>query len=149
MHLTSYAQSSCRRRRTFIPNMDTQLVNSIIDRCGKGSRGPLAAFIRQEKGSQPTCYTEDQREPLIPRRPLFSATQLTAAYHHCRLSPSIASPPGIPRYKPKVSFGTLENVVNMFSFMLEVKSIGCKRSRNTRLFLCAASSDESAREALD
>ena len=34
--------------------------------------------------------------------------------------------------------------MNIFSFMLEVKSIGYKRSRNARLFLCAASSDEVA-----
>ncbi len=37
----------------------------------------------------------------------------------------------------------------MFSFTLQVKSDGYKRSRNTRVFLCAASPDESGREALD
>ena len=37
----------------------------------------------------------------------------------------------------------------MFSFTLQVKTDGYKRSRHTRVFLCAASPDESGREALD
>jgi nucleotide-binding universal stress UspA family protein len=37
----------------------------------------------------------------------------------------------------------------MFSFTLSVKSEGYKRTRSTRVFLCAASADESGREALD
>ena len=37
----------------------------------------------------------------------------------------------------------------MFSFTLQVKSDGYRRNRNTRVFLCAASQDESGQEALD
>lgn len=37
----------------------------------------------------------------------------------------------------------------MFSFTLQVKSEGYKRTRNTRVYLCAASPDESGQEALD
>lgn len=37
----------------------------------------------------------------------------------------------------------------MFSFTLAVKSEGYVRTRSTRVFLCAASPDESGREALD
>jgi len=37
----------------------------------------------------------------------------------------------------------------MFSFTLQVKSEGYRRTRNTRVFLCASSPDESGREALD
>lgn len=37
----------------------------------------------------------------------------------------------------------------MFSFTLQVKTEGYRRSRNTRAFLCASSPDESGREALD
>ena len=37
----------------------------------------------------------------------------------------------------------------MFSFTLQVKSEGYKRTRNTRVFLCASSPDESGREALE
>jgi hypothetical protein len=37
----------------------------------------------------------------------------------------------------------------MFSFTLSAKSAGYKRTRNTRVFLCAASPDESGREALE
>jgi len=37
----------------------------------------------------------------------------------------------------------------MFSFTLQVKAEGYKRSRNTRVYLCASSPDESGSEALE
>lgn len=37
----------------------------------------------------------------------------------------------------------------MFNFTLQVKSEGYRRTRNTRVFLCASSPDESGREALE
>lgn len=37
----------------------------------------------------------------------------------------------------------------MFSFTLQVKSEGYRRTRNTRVFLCASSPDESGSEALE
>ena len=53
-------------------------------------------------------------------------------------------------YLPKVSFDTFENpAAPMFSYTLQVKSEAYKRNRGTRVFLCAASSDESGMEALD
>jgi hypothetical protein len=53
-------------------------------------------------------------------------------------------------YTPKVSFDTFENPnATMFSFTLQVKSEGYKRTRSTRVFLCASSPDESGIEALD
>jgi nucleotide-binding universal stress UspA family protein len=56
----------------------------------------------------------------------------------------------VPGYTPKVSFDTFENpAASMFSFTLSSKSDGYKRSRSTRVFLCASSPDESGREALD
>jgi len=55
-----------------------------------------------------------------------------------------------PGYLPKVSFDTFENPsAPMFSFTLHVKSEGYKRNRSTRVFLCAASPDESGIQALD
>ena len=61
---------------------------------------------------------------------------------------SFSSP--TPTYTPKVSFDTFENpVASMFSFTLQVKSEGYKRTRNTRVFLCASSPDESGSEALE
>jgi hypothetical protein len=55
-----------------------------------------------------------------------------------------------PTYTPKVSFDTFENpVASMFSFTLQVKSEGYRRTRNTRVFLCASSPDESGSEALE
>ncbi|KAF8646647.1 hypothetical protein AX16_007145 [Volvariella volvacea WC 439] len=59
-------------------------------------------------------------------------------------------PPLTPGYTPKVSFDTFENpAASMFSFTLSVKTDGYKRTRSTRVFLCASSPDESGREALD
>lgn len=53
-------------------------------------------------------------------------------------------------YTPKVSFDTLENPqASMFSYTLHVQSEGYARKRNTRVFLCAASPDESGNQALD
>jgi len=53
-------------------------------------------------------------------------------------------------YTPKVSFDTFENpAASMFSFTLSAESVGYTRSPQTRVFLCAASPDESGREALD
>ncbi|KAF8153334.1 hypothetical protein B0H34DRAFT_774382 [Crassisporium funariophilum] len=44
----------------------------------------------------------------------------------------------------------MENpLANMFSYTLQVKSGGYRRTRNTRVFLCASSPDESGREALE
>lgn len=40
-------------------------------------------------------------------------------------------------------------MASMFSFTLQVKSEGYRRTRNTRVFLCASSPDESGREALE
>jgi hypothetical protein len=55
-----------------------------------------------------------------------------------------------PTYTPKVSFDTFENPnATMFSFTLQVKSESYKRTRSTRVFLCASSPDESGSEALD
>lgn len=61
--------------------------------------------------------------------------------HHAATSPS---------YTHKVSFDTFENpAASMFSFTLQVKSEGYRRTRNTRVFLCASSPDESGSEALE
>lgn len=62
-------------------------------------------------------------------------------------SPSAVSSSG---YLSKVSFDTFENpAAPMFSYTLQVKSDGYRRNKYTRVFLCAASSDESGMEALD
>ncbi|KZS96832.1 hypothetical protein SISNIDRAFT_406569 [Sistotremastrum niveocremeum HHB9708] len=54
-------------------------------------------------------------------------------------------------YTPKVSFDTFENPSDqaLFSLTLQVKSEHYTRTRSTRVFLCAASDDESGKECLD
>ncbi|KAK0432137.1 hypothetical protein EV421DRAFT_1893203 [Armillaria borealis] len=65
-------------------------------------------------------------------------------------SPLPSSPPSPSPYTPKVSFDTFENpVASMFSFTLSAKSSAYRRTRSTRVFLCAASPDETGNEALD
>jgi len=55
------------------------------------------------------------------------------------------------RYTPKVGFDTFQNPsdTTLFSYTLQVKSEGYKRTRSTRSYLCASSPDESGRHALD
>ncbi|KAI6020114.1 hypothetical protein BKA83DRAFT_4296104 [Pisolithus microcarpus] len=64
--------------------------------------------------------------------------------------PSPSLPIAAQGYTPKVSFDTFENpAASMFSYTLRVESEGYARNAATRVFLCAASADESGREALD
>lgn len=120
----------------------------------------------------PTSGTSVSISPSISRVPLPSdaspkpraAFAETESISRTQSSSSIAnttsllSPPPLHHhhsanaagYTPKVSFDTFENpVASMFSFTLQVKTEGYKRTRNTRAFLCASSPDESGREALD
>jgi len=60
--------------------------------------------------------------------------------------------PGGAGYTTKVSFDTFAAPTesdSMFSFTLQVKSEGYRKTRNTRVYLCAASGDESGKEALE
>jgi len=69
---------------------------------------------------------------------------------HLQPQHALSPVPATPGYTPKVSFDTFENQsASMFSYTLRVKSEGYRRTRSTRVFLCAASPDESGREALD
>lgn len=53
-------------------------------------------------------------------------------------------------FTPKVGFDTFEDPqASMFSYTLHVQSDGYERSKHTRVYLCAASSDESGTQALD
>lgn len=57
---------------------------------------------------------------------------------------------GVGGYHHKVSFDTFENpAAQMFSYTIPVRSEGWERSKNTRVFLVAASPDESGIQALD
>ena len=72
---------------------------------------------------------------------------------HVHLSTNSASPSPLVSsggYTPKVSFDTFENpAASMFSFTLSAESFGYTRTPQTRVFLCAASRDESGSQALD
>jgi len=103
----------------------------------------------------PTPFTSQS----LPNSMSFSRTQSSnslSALNGTTPTSLLAPPPlthhpvSSPNYTPKVSFDTFENpVANMFSFTLQVKSEGYRRTRNTRVFLCASSPDESGSEALE
>ncbi|GLB39629.1 putative universal stress protein family protein [Lyophyllum shimeji] len=81
----------------------------------------------------------------VPPQSILLSPHQHHPHHHAN-----ANPPATPGYTSKVSFDTFENTsASMFSFTLQVKSEGYRRTRSTRVFLCAASLDESGREALD
>ncbi|KAJ7233819.1 hypothetical protein C8J57DRAFT_1439615 [Mycena rebaudengoi] len=104
------------------------------------SSGGLRSAMKHT--SSPPPVSNNSSRPTSPISPLLASP---APSNHVSL-------PHTPKtaYTPKVSFDTFENpVASMFSFTLQVKAAGYARTRSTRVFLCAASADESGREALD
>ncbi|KAG8850831.1 hypothetical protein FRB96_009568 [Tulasnella sp. 330] len=80
--------------------------------------------------------------PLLPHTSL----PLLAPPESSQMGPS----GGGPGYTTKVSFDTFATAAEaMFSFTLQVKSGGYHKTRNTRVYLCAASGDESGQQALE
>ncbi|KAK7450608.1 hypothetical protein VKT23_012918 [Stygiomarasmius scandens] len=97
------------------------------------SDGPLSSLTRSSSTASVTTGT---------------TTTLQSPYSAYEAMPTPQTP--VPGYMPKVSFDTFENpAASMFSFTLSSKSDGYKRTRDTRVFLCASSPDESGQEALD
>jgi len=84
--------------------------------------------------------------PPLPTSPVPIPGRLSLPTPSSSPSPLTAS----GGYTPKVSFDTFENpAASMFSFTLSAESVGYTRTPQTRVFLCAASPDESGRQALD
>ena len=90
------------------------------------------------------------KSPILPSPPVLPISPSTSPQLYASSSNTRTPHHQSPTYTPKVSFDTFENpVASMFSFTLQVKSEGYRRTRNTRVFLCASSPDESGREALE
>jgi hypothetical protein len=108
---------------------------------------PLRSAFRRSR--PPTPALSPLSSPLIGQIPLSSPDEYfdltpTSAVMHPHTGPQSSA------YTPKVSFDTFENPnASMFSFTLQVKTEGYKRTKDTRVFLCAASPDESGVEALE
>ncbi|KAI0088280.1 hypothetical protein BDY19DRAFT_950077 [Irpex rosettiformis] len=84
----------------------------------------------------PVSFTSSNRSPSLSRSPNASLT--------------ILPPVAAQGYTPKVGFDTFEDPqASMFSFTLHVQNEGYERNKNTRVYLCAASPDESGSQALD
>jgi len=136
-----------------------------------GHPAPLRGVLKRSWPPTPTAQLSPLSSPSISHIPLpqldegpsLAGTNMLPHPHRVSIDDSSAgsnspptrpissSPPHLqPTYTPKVSFDTFENPnATMFSFTLRVKSEGYKRARSTRVFLCAASPDESGIEALD
>ncbi|KIJ94290.1 hypothetical protein K443DRAFT_110685 [Laccaria amethystina LaAM-08-1] len=105
---------------------------------------PLRSILKHNsRPHSPSGYSPQTPRSSLPPTPLHTSLSLPPNSALSHLSSN-------PTYTPKVSFDTFENpLASMFSFTLSAKSAGYKRTRNTRVFLCAASPDESGREALE
>ncbi|TFK75542.1 hypothetical protein BDN72DRAFT_757594 [Pluteus cervinus] len=124
---------------------------------------PLRSALKHHHAASApvTPLTSPTSSPFISRIALPSVTSSppsapsnSLGHSYSALTPTSSQSHGITPpsagYTPKVSFDTFENpAASMFSFTLQVKSDGYKRTRSTRVFLCATSPDESGREALD
>jgi hypothetical protein len=112
---------------------------------------PIATPPKFNEFSPVSVLPESQSiSSLLPSTSHASSSNVIAnsILQHASKHQPFSSP--TPTYTPKVSFDTFENpVASMFSFTLQVKSEGYRRTRNTRVFLCASSPDESGREALE
>ena len=85
-------------------------------------------------------------DPLSRQSPPTSPPPIASAPASVSASPLTCT----AGYTPKVGFDTFENpAASMFSFTLSAESVGYTRSLQTRVFLCAASPDESGSQALD
>ncbi|KAH6902053.1 hypothetical protein BKA70DRAFT_1196710 [Coprinopsis sp. MPI-PUGE-AT-0042] len=115
------------------------------------ARLPPSQQIQVEKASQSLSGSASPaRSTFSSAAPSFAyATPITSSLappHSAAASSHVSKGP----YTPKVTFDTFENPqASMFSFTLQVKSVGYKRTRTTRVYLCAAGPDESGQEALD
>ncbi|KII91847.1 hypothetical protein PLICRDRAFT_105317 [Plicaturopsis crispa FD-325 SS-3] len=88
--------------------------------------------------------------PFIPASPSANSSIIASSTGLSSIVSDVTAHPTPNGYTPKVSFDTFENpAASMFSFTLQVKSEDYVRTRSTREFLCAASPDESGRQALE
>ncbi|EAU83757.1 universal stress protein family domain-containing protein [Coprinopsis cinerea okayama7 len=101
----------------------------------------------------PLTPTESQAGGVPPQlgdNTLHAPNLLTPTSSTCPSPLPTGTTIGPTPYTPKVSFDTFENPqASMFSFTLQTKSSGYKRTRTTRVYLCAAGPDESGQKALD
>lgn len=135
---------------------------------GKTSLVFASAITRDEPSQSLGTMTDSPPHRAHPHHSLSSPIPLRSALKYgdsfSRASPPTSPPPiaSAPPsvltnpltctvgYTPKVGFDTFENpAASMFSFTLSAESVGYTRSLQTRVFLCAASPDESGSQALD
>ena len=111
-------------------------------------------------GSPPYRYASTSHLASASMSPSRSMSHTPASFASSNRSPSVSRSPNaslsvLPPvaalgYTPKVGFDTFEDPqASMFSFTLHVQSDGYERNKNTRVYLCAASPDESGTQALD
>lgn len=128
---------------------------------------PLRSAMKHHSTSRSNTPPGSTASPLAYTIPLPSSTSISSPTPGSIYSPTASPSPLVPSisasptntlhaptpvggYRPKVSFDTFENpAASLFSFTLRVHSDGYARTKDTRTFLCAASVDESGRNALE
>lgn len=119
---------------------------------------PLRSAMKHSRPTTPSPgspvlrYTSPYLAASPPPGPSRSLSHTPVSYSGSQSPvPHTPSPVVVQQgYTPKVGFDTFENPqASMFSYTLHVQNEGYSRTKNTRVFLCAASPDESGSQALD
>lgn len=118
---------------------------------------PLRSAMKHSRPSTPALAPTPGSPVLRYQSPLLTASPAPGPSRSLSHTPiphsgSLSPGPVVVQqgYTPKVGFDTFENPqASMFSYTLHVQSEGYARTKNTRVFLCAASPDESGTQALD
>lgn len=107
---------------------------------------PLPLRSALKHGDSFSSRPSPPTSPPLPTSPTSGSGPLSFSSSSASPSPLVSA----GGYTPKVSFDTFENpAASMFSFTLCAESVGYTRTLHTRVFLCAASPDESGCQALD
>jgi hypothetical protein len=140
----------------YIP-LPTQPLRSVLKNSGTPTSSPKISPMALRSTSPSTQYFPSSSSSLL--KPISKSSTMSSSPSSSTINNApptghfitSSSPPiAGTGYTPKVSFDTFENpAASMFSFTLQVKSDGYSRTRNTRVFLCASSPDESGSQALD
>ncbi|THH14787.1 hypothetical protein EW146_g5590 [Bondarzewia mesenterica] len=127
---------------------------------------PLRSAMKHPSRPSTPCTSSPVNSPALRSSPLLPSQVNTSTANIAVPSPPplhdfphpfpLALRNSIPTYVLAISLAIHSDIASganpaasMFSFTLSVKNEGYTRNRNTRVFLCAASADDSGRQALD
>ena len=113
---------------------------------------PLRSAMKHSRPNSPVLRYVSPHIGASPPGPSRSVSHTPAGSIYSGYNAGVPPTPpvAVQGYTPKVGFDTFVNPqASMFSYTLHVQNDGYARNKNTRVFLCAASPDESGSQALD